>query len=142
MASGKHILFVDTSGWIEVFGTTLPYHKKARDILADAVAQRRPIITTNYVITEFIGLGCKKCKLSREGLFKAVDEITKLRGIQIVYISEETHKEGIKHLHRFLDKTWSLVDVTSFLVMHERGIIEALAKDEHFTQAGFKELIF
>ncbi len=65
--------------------------------------------TTNYVITEFIGLGCKKCKLSREGLFKAVDEITKLRGIQIVYISEETHKEGIKHLHRFLDKTWSLV---------------------------------
>src|SRR5260370_39809769 len=98
MAGGKHILFVDTSGWIEVFGKALPYHKKARDILAQAIERRRPIITTNYVITEFIGLGCKKCKLSREGLFKAVDEITKLRGIQIVYISAEIHEEEIMHL--------------------------------------------
>ena len=141
MAGGKHILFVDTSGWIEVFGTTLPYHKKARDILAQAVERQRPIITTNYVITEFIGNGCKKCKLSREGLFRAVDEITKLRGIKIVHISAEIHKEEIKHLRGMPDKIWSLVDATSFHVMHEFGIIEALAKDGDFTQAGFKELI-
>jgi len=141
MAGGQHILFVDTSGWIEVFGKDSPFHKKARDILAQAVERGRPIITTNYVITEFIGNGCKKCNLTRVGLFKAIDEIAKLRGIKIVYISAEIHKAEIIHLRNWPDKTWSLVDATSFHVMRKFGVTEALAKDEDFTQAGFKKLL-
>ena len=141
MADGKHNLFVDTSGWIEVFGINEPLHNKAREILAHAVAQCRPIITTNYVITEFIGNGGKKCKLTRAGLFKAVDEITKLRGIEIVHISAEVHAEEISRLHKWLDKDWSLVDATSFNIMRERRITEALAKDEDFEQAGFDRLL-
>jgi len=139
MPGGKHILFVDTSGWIEVFGRELPFHKQAREILAQGVKEGRPIITTNYVITEFIGNGCKKCHLTREGLFKAISEIRKLRGIEIVHISTEIHNEEIVSLRNRPDKTWSLVDATSFHIMRERGIIEALAKDGHFTQAGFIE---
>lgn len=141
MAGGKHILFVDTSGWIEVFGKDSSLHQSARAILARAVDLRRPIVTTNYVITEFIGNGCKKCHLTREGLFKAVDQITKLRGIEIVFIKEEIHNEEIMHLRLWSDKTWSLVDATSFHVMHKFGITEALAKDDDFTQAGFKKLL-
>jgi len=109
--------------------------------LAQSVNLHRPIITTNYVITEFIGNGCKKCRLSRVGLFKAVDEITKLRGIEIVHISPEIHNEEIRHLRNWPDKTWSLVDATSFYIMSKRGIIEALAKDGHFAQAKFIELL-
>lgn len=141
MADRKHSLFVDTSGWIEVFGKDAPLHKQARDILARAVRQRRLIITTNYVITEFIGNGCKKCRLNREGLFIAVDEITKLRGIEIVHISAEVHAEEIARLRKWLDKDWSLVDATSFNIMRERGITEALAKDDDFIQAGFIKLL-
>jgi uncharacterized protein len=141
MARGKHCLFVDTSGWIEVFGVNNPFHKKARDILAGAVGLKRPIITTNYVITEFIGNGCKKCRLNREGLFKAVDEITKLSGIEIVYISVVVHNEEVARLSKWLDKTWSLVDATSFNIMRERKITDALAKDGHFDEAGFNELL-
>ncbi len=141
MADGKHSLFVDTSGWIEIFGVDEPFHKKARDILAQAVGGRRPIITTNYVITEFVGNGCKKCKLSRAGLFKAVDEITKLRGIEIVHISAEIHAEEIARLRKWLDKDWSLVDATSFNIMRKHGITEALTKDEDFVQAGFIKLL-
>lgn len=134
-------MFVDTSGWIEVFGKDSLMHQPARAILAQAVELQRPIITTNYVITEFIGNGCKKCRLTREGLFKAVDAITKLRGIEIVHISEEIHKEEIMHLRIWSDKTWSLVDATSFHIMRKRGITEALAKDDDFTQAGFTKLL-
>lgn len=38
------------------------------------------------------------------------------------------------------DKDWSLTDCTSFLVMNDRGIHEALTGDHHFEQAGFKLL--
>lgn len=141
MPGGKHFLFVDTSGWIEVFGKDLPFHRQARGILTQAVEQGRPIITTNYVITEFIGNGCKKCRLSREGLFKAINEIRKFRKIEIVHISAEVHNQEIVYLRNRLDKTWSLVDATSFHIMRERGITEALAKDGHFTQAGFIECL-
>lgn len=39
------------------------------------------------------------------------------------------------------DKTWSLVDCASFVVMQERGTMEALTTDIHFEQAGFVRLL-
>lgn len=39
------------------------------------------------------------------------------------------------------DKDWSLVDCASFVVMRRRGLIEALASDHHFEQAGFVRLL-
>ena len=35
------------------------------------------------------------------------------------------------------DKEWGLVDCSSFVIMQERGITEALAHDHHFVQEGF-----
>ena len=40
-----------------------------------------------------------------------------------------------------LDKAWSLTDCTSFVVMKEHGLTEALTTDHHFTQAGFHALL-
>lgn len=34
-----------------------------------------------------------------------------------------------------------LADCISFVLMHERGISEALTADEHFVQTGFKALL-
>ena len=39
------------------------------------------------------------------------------------------------------DKAWSLTDCTSFVVMQEIGITDALTTDEHFLQAGFRALL-
>jgi predicted nucleic acid-binding protein len=39
------------------------------------------------------------------------------------------------------DKDWSLTDCISFVVMHDRGIVDALTGDHHFEQAGFCALL-
>jgi predicted nucleic acid-binding protein len=39
------------------------------------------------------------------------------------------------------DKNWSLVDCSSFVVMQQRNITEALTNDYHFEQAGFVRLL-
>jgi predicted nucleic acid-binding protein len=39
------------------------------------------------------------------------------------------------------DKEWGLTDCVSFVVMQDRSITEALAADQHFTQAGFRALL-
>lgn len=39
------------------------------------------------------------------------------------------------------DKEWSLCDCTSFVVMQELSITQALSTDHHFDQAGFTALL-
>lgn len=40
-----------------------------------------------------------------------------------------------------LDKTYSLCDAISFVLMREHGIQEALTTDHHFEQEGFRRLL-
>jgi predicted nucleic acid-binding protein len=141
MVVGKNSLFVDTSGWIEVFGKNKSSDKDAKRILATALKERRPIITTNYVISEFIGRGGKACSFNRKKLLDVVEEILKLPTIEVVHIGEESHALAITFLRERLDKDWSLVDATSFNVMLQHGIVEALATDSDFVQAGFTKLL-
>jgi predicted nucleic acid-binding protein len=39
------------------------------------------------------------------------------------------------------DKRWTLTDCTSFVVMEEENLAEALTGDRHFQQAGFTALL-
>ena len=44
-------------------------------------------------------------------------------------------------LRRRLDHAYSFVDCASFVIMAERGILEAVTTDEHFAEAGFVPLL-
>jgi predicted nucleic acid-binding protein len=35
------------------------------------------------------------------------------------------------------DKEWGLTDCISFVVMRDRGVLDAVIRDKHFQQAGF-----
>jgi uncharacterized protein len=141
MVSGKRSLFVDTSGWIAVYGKNESSHEAARDAIIRAVKEHRPIITTNYIIAEFIGRAENACRLTREELLKAVDDISNLPRIEVIHISKESHDLAIVFLRARLDKKWSLVDATSFNLMTQLGIREALTTDHHFVQAEFIKLL-
>jgi uncharacterized protein len=39
------------------------------------------------------------------------------------------------------DKDWSMTDCSSFVIMQEQGLTEALTGDKHFEQAGFLRLL-
>ena len=58
-----------------------------------------------------------------------------------MHIDEKLDGQAWKLFEDRLDKTWSLVDCASFVVMEERGLTEALTTDRHFKQAGFVRLL-
>jgi predicted nucleic acid-binding protein len=61
--------------------------------------------------------------------------------IDIVPLSEGFYTRAFQLYRERLDKEWGLTDCVSFLVMQDRGLIEALTTDEHFQQAGFRALL-
>jgi predicted nucleic acid-binding protein len=61
--------------------------------------------------------------------------------LKVVHIDPSLDAEAWDLFQRRPDKTWSLVDCASFVVMQKRGINEALTSDVHFEQAGFVRLL-
>jgi hypothetical protein len=61
--------------------------------------------------------------------------------VDIVPLSEALYARALQLYRERPDKEWGLTDCVSFLVMQDRGLIEALSTDEHFQQAGFRALL-
>ncbi len=58
----------------------------------------------------------------------------------VVPASRELFGRGFELFARRKDKEWSFTDCTSFVVMREQALEDALTADRHFEQAGFKAL--
>lgn len=50
-------------------------------------------------------------------------------------------KQAVELFRERSDKEWSLTNCLSFVVMGELSLVDALAADHHFTQAGFRALL-
>jgi predicted nucleic acid-binding protein len=49
-------LFIDTSGWANLFFHTEPYHSKSSVLIRHMVSTRDFVLTSNYVLAEFSAL--------------------------------------------------------------------------------------
>lgn len=74
----------------------------------------------------------------------AVRLVTRLRRqseVEIVAFDEPLMQRAWQMYCDRSDKSWSLTDCISFIVMQERNIQSALTSDHHFEQAGFQILL-
>ena len=61
-------------------------------------------------------------------------------GTVIVEPDDPAYEQGWKLWRSRPDKEWSLTACVSFAVMQERNLTDALTRDHHFAQAGFRAL--
>jgi uncharacterized protein len=134
-------LFVDTSGWASLFIHTQTYYPQAEQYFRLAVQQKQKIYTTNYVIAELVALLNSPLRVSRSRVFEIVDAIKMVAYVEVIHIDDATDALAWKLCKSRLDKAWSLVDCSSFVVMQKLGVQEALTTDQHFEQAGFIRLL-
>lgn len=129
-------MLLDTSG-------LLCYHHRNESQHTDAVTffEAAPVrLTHNYVLAEFVPL-CQTRGLNRvEALVFAADLLDDPL-VEVVWVDEALHRSAMVLLKRQVDKTYSLCDAVSFLLMEQYGITEALTTDHHFEQAGFARLL-
>ena len=129
-------MFLDTSGLLCLLHRAEGGHAEAIELfdLTDWA------LTHSYVLAELVALATARGVPRREAL-AAHDSLLAIAYIEVVWVDEVLHREAVDLLARRLDKTYSLCDAVSFVLMERRGIREALTTDHHFEQAGFLRLL-
>lgn len=136
----RHV-FVDTAGWGNLVDSSQPYHSLAVSIYQAIRQQRDKLITTNYILLELVSLMSSPLKIPRSKMIAFIDALKQSPLVEVIHIDPLLDNKAWQLLKTREDKGWSLTDCTSFVLMEERHINEALTTDRHFEQAGFIRLL-
>jgi len=131
-------LFIDTGFVIALESMTDQNHEKALQLWNELLKDLPDMVTTTYVIDEIVTFFN-----SRKRHTKAVEIGNRLmtsRSVEIIHVDKGLFDKGWEYFQQHDDKTYSLTDCISFIVMKEHGSESALSFDKHFAQAGFKTI--
>ncbi len=97
------------------------------------------LITTGWVLMELADALAESASRSLVAPF--IHELSQDPKVRIIAVTEDSFWRGLWLYDKRQDKGWTLTDCTSFVVMREENITDALTGDHHFEQAGFKALL-
>jgi predicted nucleic acid-binding protein len=131
-------LFVDTAGWMACADAADSAHDascKARDTALEVGTM---LITTDYVMDETLTLIRMRLGLpAAKAWWEQVEGSSRVRW---EWVGMERAEKARKAFFRYRDKGYSFTDCTSFVIMQELRLKEALTTDHHFRQMGFQLL--
>jgi len=131
-------LFVDTAGWMACADAVDPAHERSRAARDTALEQGIVLVTTDYIVDETLTLIRKRIGLrAAEKWWQQIEASSRLRW-EWIGVPRAEKARGLFFRHR--DKEYSFTDCTSFVVMRELKISQALTTDDHFRQMGFQVL--
>jgi predicted nucleic acid-binding protein len=128
-------VLVDTSAVYALIDRDDTYHRRAAGMLRSLPQRGLTPLLTNFIVAE-----CHALLLSRLGADPAREWLLRqIWLIEPVTPADETRAREI--IQRYVDKTFSYTDATSFAVMERLHLREAFAFDPHFQQFGLKVLM-
>ena len=130
----RQAVFVDTSAYFAIANSADENHPAAVAVWRELVSAARPTATSNHVVAEFHALMVRT--FGQPTALDAVDRLV-LGSSPILRVSELDEQSAIAILRRYSDKTYTLVDAMSFVLMERLGISTAFTFDRHFIQHGF-----
>ncbi len=129
-------MLLDTSGLLSYFDRASTHHGDAVSLFHSAATR----LTHNYALAEFIAL-CQARGLNRLATLSFTTELLDTPHVQVIWVDETLHRAALVFLQARLDKTYSLCDAVSMLLMQQHALTDALTTDHHFEQAGFVRLL-
>ena len=129
-------MLLDTSGLLCLHNRAEPLHVHARTLYHAAHVR----LTHSYVLAEFEALAHAR-RLPRVAALTFLVDLVGNPDIETVWVDESLHREAMALLLARQDKTYSLCDAVSFVLMRQRHLTEALTTERHFEQEGFQRLL-
>jgi uncharacterized protein len=131
--------FADTSSLYAFVDKNDANHIVAREAVGKLLLTGRRLVLTDYIITETINLAN-----ARGGVpvaLRVIDLIEQSAGLRIEWIGVDRFNMAKAFFRKHSDHGYSFTDCSSFVVMRELNLNEALTTDRHFVEAGFRSLL-
>jgi predicted nucleic acid-binding protein len=135
----RHEVFVDTSGLYALVDKKDAYHPAARTVVERVLRAGRRLVATDYVLAEAVNLA--NARAGSRVAVRVLDLIEQSAGIRIEWIGTSRFDLTKAFFRRHVDHEYSFTDCTSFVVMRELKLSQALTTDKQFSQAGFEALL-
>ncbi len=128
--------FADTAFYVAIVNPRDALHSAAEELAAHFLGS---IITTEYVLVE-VGNWLARSG-DRHVFLELMEQIRADDRTTVVPGGSSLFERGLDLYRRRPDKSWSLTDCISFVVMRQHSLTDALTGDHHFEQAGFRVLM-
>jgi len=132
-------VFADSGYWIALSRSSDALHQKAQ-YLARQFRDYK-IVSSELVLVEYLNDMSKLGGGYRRMAVEAVKRLRNDRNVEIIPTTSQQFWEAVQYYDSRRDQRWSLVDCSSFLIMKELKIQNALAHDRDFWGAGFRPLL-
>jgi uncharacterized protein len=136
---GKRDVLADTSALYAFVDRNDASHVAARDAVARILNDGRRIVATDYLIAETVNLASTRGGATVA--MRVLDLVEQSAGIRVEWIGADRFGAAKTFFRKFSDHRYSFTDCTSFVVMRELRLTEALTTDRHFVEAGFSALL-
>jgi len=131
-------IFIDTGGWMSMADQAAPAHQASISIRDRYLEQDYIFVTSDYVIDETLTL--IRMRLGIDAAEKWWNHIERSPRLRFETVFVERLEKARTWFFKWRDKPFSFTDCTSFVIMKELGIKEALTVDKHFLEAEFEIL--
>lgn len=132
-------VFVDTSGLYALIDKRDSYHDATRKIVESLARAGRRLVVTDYVVSETVTLA--NVRSGTRVAARVLDLIDQSAGIRIEWIGQSRFESTKAFFRKHSDHQYSFTDCSSFVVMRELKVPQAITTDGHFTAAGFETLL-
>jgi predicted nucleic acid-binding protein len=93
------------------------------------------------VLTELLNALCGRGEYLRQAGLSIVDGLQQNKNIEIIPQTPQLFAEALAFYRQRKDKSYSLTDCASMLIMRHQNIRNVLTFDRHFQQEGFNALL-
>jgi uncharacterized protein len=132
-------LFIDTSGFFALVSRRDAKHDEAQKIWRRMRAEKRNVVTTDYVLDETATLLKARGEAHLVGLL--FERVFKSAATRVCWMDAAQFEVVAAFFAKHADQAWSFTDCVSFCVMKQMRLQKALTSDQHFEQAGFLALL-
>lgn len=133
-------VFADTSALYAFVDRRDAHHARAAVLVAELVRAGRTLVTSDYVIAETVNLAVAR-RGGRQVAERVLDLIQQSAAIRIEWIGAQRFRATKSFFRKRADHSYSFTDCTSFVIMGELRLSDALTTDRHFIAAGFQALL-
>ncbi len=132
-------VFIDTSGLYALIDRRDAHHPAVRGVVEQTLHAGRRFVVSDYIVAESVNLA--NARSGSRVACGVLDLLDKSVAIRVEWIGDHRFEATRRYFRKHADHRHSFTDCSSFVLMAELGLKQALTTDRHFIEAGFQALL-